>query len=106
MKIELTSDQIHWLKYALISTVRSLPNDDDKVRQILSSVLNKLNEDLINPSEIDIHECLIDNGKALLILPAPLTADDREKLHALVEIVSQTQPPKPSAIRLESDHPE
>lgn len=105
MKIELTSDQIHWLKYALISTIRNLPADDDKVRQILSSVLNKLDETGTHPS-VDIRECLLDNGKVLLILPAPLTANDREQLHKLVELIWQTQHLKPSEAPTEFDHPE
>lgn len=51
MKIELTSDQIHWLKYALINTIRNLPTDDDEVRQVLMSVLNKLDEPIIDASQ-------------------------------------------------------
>jgi len=51
MKIELTSDQIHWLKYALISTIGNLPTDDDEVRQVLTSVLNKLDEPIIDASQ-------------------------------------------------------
>ena len=52
MKIELTSDQIHWLKYALINAIANLPPDDDSdVRQILTSVLNKLDEPIIDASQ-------------------------------------------------------
>jgi len=51
MKIELTSDQIHWLKYALINTIGNLPGDDDEVRQVLMSVLNKLGEPIIDASQ-------------------------------------------------------
>lgn len=40
---------------------------------------------------MDVHEFPLDNGKALLRLPVPLTEGDREKLHALIELAWQSQ---------------
>ena len=40
---------------------------------------------------MDIHEFFLDNGKAVLKLPVPLTEADREKLHALIELAWQSQ---------------
>ena len=51
MQIDLTEDQVHWLRYALITTIANLPPDEDsEVRQILTSVLNKLDESRVDAS--------------------------------------------------------
>ncbi len=51
MQIDLTGDQIHWAKYAIINEIAALPPDADEVRQVLTSVLNKLGEPAIEASQ-------------------------------------------------------
>lgn len=59
MPIDLTEDQVHWLRYALITTTLTVsakqhghlpPDEDSEVRQILTSVLNKLDESRVDAS--------------------------------------------------------
>ena len=91
MKIELTSDQVHWTKYALIKAIATLSEGDQRaVKPILMRVMSELNQPTIDPSKINIHECLTESGKALLIVPNPIAIEDREKLYSLVETAVNT----------------
>lgn len=45
MMIDLTTEEIHWLQYALIMAISNLPADlpqDSELRQVLQGILEKL----------------------------------------------------------------
>jgi hypothetical protein len=45
MMIDLTTEEIHWLQYALIMAIANLPTDlpsDSETRQVLQGILEKL----------------------------------------------------------------
>ncbi|BAU09692.1 hypothetical protein LEP3755_01650 [Leptolyngbya sp. NIES-3755] len=41
--------------------------------------------------QTDVHEFFLDNGRALLKLPVPLTESDLEKIHGLIKLTWQAQ---------------
>lgn len=40
--VYLTREEIHWLRYSLITTIAELPPDDLDKKQLYLSILNKL----------------------------------------------------------------
>lgn len=52
--IYLTHEEIHWLRYSIITTIAELPPDDWEKKQLYLSILNKLSAceaEELNPSQ-------------------------------------------------------
>lgn len=52
--IYLTHEEIHWLRYSLITTIAEFPPDDLDKKQLYLSILNKLSAaegEELNPSQ-------------------------------------------------------
>ena len=44
MQIELSAEEIHWLKYSMMMAIANLLDDDTEVRVVYKSVLEKLSD--------------------------------------------------------------